>query len=117
MAPSPRFWNRIARRYARQPVADEAAYQRKLEVTRGFLRPGMEVLEFGAGTGSTSLTRAPLVGHITAIDYSPAMIEIAREKARAAGVENVRFEVSTIEDWQAAEHSYDAVFGNSILHL
>ncbi len=48
---SARFWDRIAKRYARTPVADEAAYQRKLKITRGYLRPDMEVMEFGCGTG------------------------------------------------------------------
>ncbi|MDJ0945640.1 MAG: hypothetical protein QNJ30_19405 [Kiloniellales bacterium] len=41
-----RFWDRIAERYSKRPVADEAAYQRKLEVTREYFRPEMEVLEF-----------------------------------------------------------------------
>ncbi len=46
-----RFWDRVAGRYARTPVADEAAYQRKLEITREFLRPNMEVMELGAERG------------------------------------------------------------------
>lgn len=45
----------MAKRYARQPIADEAAYRRKLEVTRTYFRPDMHVLEFGCGTGSTAL--------------------------------------------------------------
>ena len=49
MTHSARFWDRIAARYARKPVADEAAYQKKLAVTREYLRPDMEVLEFGCG--------------------------------------------------------------------
>lgn len=117
MPASPRFWNWIAKRYARQPIADEAAYQHKLEVTRGYLRPGMEVLEFGSGTGSTALTHAPHVGRITAIDFSPKMTEIARAKAEAAGIANARFEVATIEDWPAPDARYDLILGMSILHL
>ena len=50
-----RFWDRIARRYARRPVADEASYRKKLEITRGLFRPGMEVLEFGCGSGATAI--------------------------------------------------------------
>ena len=112
-----RFWDRIAERYARKPVADEAAYQRKLEVTRGYLRPEMEILEFGCGTGSTALVHAPQVKHILAIDISAKMIEIARGKAEAAGVENVSFEQATIDHFSAPEGRFDAVLGLSILHL
>ena len=45
------FWYFMAKRYSRQPIADEKAYQKKLEVTRGYFKPHMEVMEFGSGTG------------------------------------------------------------------
>ena len=45
------------------------------------------------------------------------MIEIATEKAEAAGVQNVSFEVAAIEDVAANEETYDMVMGHSILHL
>jgi ubiquinone/menaquinone biosynthesis C-methylase UbiE len=112
-----RFWDRIATRYARRPVADEAAYQKKLEVTRQYLRPDMQVLEFGCGTGSTALAHAPFVKHVRATDVSAEMIEIARAKAEAAKVENVSFEQTGIEELDAADVSLDVVMGHSILHL
>src|SRR5215217_1657238 len=59
-----RFWDNLAERYARQPIADEAAYQTKLDITRSYLHPDMAVLEFGCGTGSTALQHAPHVRHI-----------------------------------------------------
>ncbi len=58
------FWDRIAERYAKQPIADEAAYQKKLQVTRDYFRPDMAVLEFGCGTGSTAIAHAPYVKHV-----------------------------------------------------
>ena len=117
MAPSSRFWDRIAARYARQPVADEASYQTKLQVTRGYFRPDMEVLEFGCGTGSTAIGHAPFVRHIQAIDVSSKMLAIARAKAEAAGVTNVNFEQAAIESFDVPDGTYDAVLGLSILHL
>ncbi len=117
MTTSPRFWNFMAKRYARQPIADEKAYRHKLEVTQSFLRPDMKVLEFGCGTGSTALIHAPHVAHIDAIDFSEKMIKIAEEKARTQGIENVAFSRATIEDWHATDHSYDVILGLSILHL
>lgn len=114
---SPRFWDRIAKRYARRPVPDEAVYQKKLAITRQYLRPDMSVMEFGCGTGSTALAHAPYVKDIHAIDFSAKMIEIARRKADAEGVGNVTFSQSGIEEFDAPDASYDAIFGLSILHL
>ncbi len=117
MTTSPRFWNWMAKRYARQPVANEAAYRQKLETTRSYLRPDMNVLEFGCGTGSTALLHASHVARMDAIDYSAKMIDIAQKKAADQKIDNVSFKVATVEDWQAADHSYDAILGHSILHL
>ena len=112
-----RFWDRIARRYARTPVADEASYQRKLKITRRFLRPDMEALEIGCGTGSTAIAHAPYLRRIRATDISARMIEIAREKAAAAEVANVTFEQAVLEDLDIPDRSVDAVFALSLLHL
>ena len=117
MNQSVRFWDRDAERYARKPVADEAAYQRKLQITRDYFRPDMTVLEFGCGTGSTAIAHAPYVKHIRAIDMSSKMIEIARGKADAQDVRNVIFERSTIEDVSAGDQAVDAVLGLNVLHL
>ncbi len=117
MNQSAKFWDKIAERYSKQPIADEAAYQKKLEVTRGYFRPDMEVLEFGCGTGSTAIIHAPHVNHIRAIDISANMIEIAQAKADAQNIENITFEQATIEDISVAEQSLDVVLGLSILHL
>ena len=112
-----RFWDRHAEGYAKRPVADEAAYQKKLQVTQEYLRPEMEVLEFGCGTGSTALIHAPHVRHIRAIDISAKMLEIARRKAADAKLGNVTFEQAAIDDFEAPAGSFDAVLGLSILHL
>jgi 2-polyprenyl-3-methyl-5-hydroxy-6-metoxy-1,4-benzoquinol methylase len=112
-----KFWDRIAERYSKRPIADEAAYQKKLEVTRHYFRPDSDVLEIACGTGSTAIAHAPHVKHILATDISPNMIEIARSKAEAAGISNAEFRVATIKDLDAADESYDAVMAHSILHL
>lgn len=114
---SPRFWNRIARKYARRPIADEDAYRHKLKVTQGYMRPDMSVLEFGCGTGSTALVHAPHVGRYLATDFSPAMIAIARDKAAQAEAGNLDFEVSSIEEMEQPERPFDMILGMSILHL
>ena len=112
-----RFWNRIAARYARKPVPDQAAYETKLAKTDSYLQPGDRVLEVGCGTGTTALHHASAAVQILATDISEKMIGIARDKARLAGANNVRFEVSSIDDLEATPGQYDIVLAHSILHL
>ena len=117
MSKTTRFWDRIADRYAAKPVADEAVYQKKLDITRTYFRPDMEVLEIGCGTGSTAIAHAPYVNHIRATDFSHRMIEIARAKLDQQKIENVTFEQIAIDDLQIPDGSVDAVMAHSILHL
>ena len=112
-----RFWNKSADKYARRPVSDQATYERKLEISRNYFNPESEVLEIGCGTGSTAIAHAPYVGHIRATDLSSRMIEIAADKAGQAGVANVDFEVSVIEDLKVSAESVDVVMAHSVLHL
>lgn len=112
-----KFWDRIAERYSKRPIADEGAYHKKLEVTRGYFRADMEVLEIGCGTGSTAIAHAPYVQHIRAIDISSKMIEIGRGKANTEGITNVTFERSSIDELNVSDQTLDAVLALSILHL
>lgn len=117
MANPAAFWNFIARRYARSPVADEAAYRQKLDVTQRYFDADTNVLEIGCGTGTTALKHAPLVRHLRAIDFSANMIEIAEQKRLDAGIHNVTFECCAVDDLDDPPRSYDVVLGLSILHL
>lgn len=117
MPASAKFWDKVAAKYAARPVADEAAYQHKLAMTRELLRPDMEVLEIGCGTGSTAITHAPHVAHIRAVDISEKMIAIAKAKAAEAGVTNITFEVSEIDTLSVPNGSVDVVLALSVLHL
>lgn len=112
-----KFWNRVALRYASQPVSDETAYQQKLQITQSYFKPEMRVLEIGCGTGSTAIAHAPYVNHIHATDISPAMLEIAQAKAEQEHIKNIRFECMGVDELAIPEQSLDAVLGMSILHL
>lgn len=114
---SAKFWDKIAEDYSQQPIADEAAYQKKLQVTQEYFKPNMEVLEFGCGTGGTAIIHAPYVKHIRAIDFSEEMIKIAQGKAEAQNINNVTFEQLTIEELTVADETFDVVLGLGILHL
>ncbi|MDJ0580623.1 class I SAM-dependent methyltransferase [Crocosphaera sp.] len=117
MTTSTKFWDKIADKYSKQPIADEVSYQKKLTVTQEYFNPDMEVLEFGCGTGGTAIIHAPFVKHIRAIDISEKMISIAQSKAETKKINNITFEQLTIEELKAENNTYDAVLGLSILHL
>src|SRR5579871_290543 len=48
-----------------------------------------EVLDLAAGSGQFALVAARRFGHVTAVDVSPAMIAVLRERAAAAGLANL----------------------------
>ncbi len=98
IAAATRFWDRIAERYAADPIKDMAGYERTLERTAALLKPTDSVVEIGCGTGTTALRLAPSVSRIIASDVSPAMIAIARKKAEAQGCANVTFEARAAEE-------------------
>lgn len=108
------FWDKAAPKYAKSPIADQAAYEYTLGRTRTYLTPQDRVLELGCGTGSTALLLAPNVKQITATDLSPGMLAIARQKAANTGVKNVSFEVGSDVPKQGP---YDVVMGYSLFHL
>ena len=117
MADKARVWNKMADKYSRQPIANQKAYEIKLDLTREYFTPDSNVLEFGCGTGSTAILHAPYVKHIDAIDVSERMIEIARAKLAPEGIENIDFSVADMDTFKATPETYDVARGLNILHL
>ena len=117
MAEQHAFWDRLADKYAAQPIADEGAYRIKLARTQAHMTPDMDIFEFGCGTGGTAITHAPHVRSVRAVDFSARMLEKARDRAARAGVSNVTFEQGDITMMAIPPASYDMVLGLSILHL
>ncbi len=111
------FWDKIAPKYAQDPIKDMAAYEYTLERTKSYLNADDRVLEMGCGTGSTALKIASHVCKITGTDISPAMADIARNKAAAAGIRNAEFGVVTAEDAAKLPDTFDAVLGFNLFHL
>jgi ubiquinone/menaquinone biosynthesis C-methylase UbiE len=117
-APDPaRFWDRTARQYAADPIADPAGYEATLRRVQALLTPHDTVLEIGCGTGTTALRLAPRTAGLLATDVSPGMIAIAREKLAQAPQPRLRFEVA--DDVAAPRHgtAHDAVLAFNLLHL
>jgi ubiquinone/menaquinone biosynthesis C-methylase UbiE len=112
-----RFWDRTARKYAADVIADPAGYERTLECTQHYLRAADAVLEVGCGTGTTALRLAPCVASLVATDVSGEMIAIAREKAAAQGCVNAVFETARADAPDRPDGSFDVVLAFNVLHL
>lgn len=111
-----KFWNKIARKYAKDPIADERAYSQTLDRIRSYLKPTDKLLEIGCGTGTTALSLAPSVAHITGTDLSQEMIKIAQEKQSAQGVNNATFRVMDAQNSDASD-KYQTILALNLLHL
>jgi SAM-dependent methyltransferase len=64
------------------------------------LRPGQRVLELAAGPGDTGFLAAQRItpnGTLICSDGSEAMLDVARERARALGLDNVEFRQLQLE--------------------
>jgi demethylmenaquinone methyltransferase / 2-methoxy-6-polyprenyl-1,4-benzoquinol methylase len=70
---------------------------RRVAVRESGAAPGARVLDCATGTGDLALALRRAVepgGTVLGMDFCAAMLEPAREKARRAGLEDVRFEVA-----------------------
>lgn len=112
-----RFWNRTARKYARDRIADPAGYERTLARTAGLIAGAEAVLEAGCGTGSTALRLAPGVGRIVGCDLSSEMVAIAWERTQAKACHNAEFIVASATETPGGKSVYDAALAFNLLHL
>jgi ubiquinone/menaquinone biosynthesis C-methylase UbiE len=102
----------------------------RLQSQAAFLRPfterlfrdagitrGMKVLDLGSGAGDVALLAARLVGPegaVLGVDTNPAILDIARARARDAQHLNVSFEAGDIRTLSLAR-DFDAVVGRYVL--
>lgn len=85
---------------------------RERAAERARLEPGMKALDLCCGTGDLTLALAGRVGpsgSVTGADFSRPMLELAEEKAAAAGVSQAEFRWADALDLPFEDDSYDAV--------
>jgi SAM-dependent methyltransferase len=72
------------------------------------LRAGERVLDVACGNGNAALAAARRFCQVTGIDYVPALLERARQRAQADGLE-ATFQEADAEDLPFPDGSFDAV--------
>lgn len=117
MTQTGQFWDKVAVKYAAQPIRDQDAYEYTLGRTRSYLTANDHVLEIGSGSGSTALRLAGEVAQITGTDISSEMTRIATEKATAQGVRNADFHVMSALQAAETASAYQVVTAFNLLHL
>jgi 2-polyprenyl-3-methyl-5-hydroxy-6-metoxy-1,4-benzoquinol methylase len=93
---------------------DDAPQRYEDEVVRRVPAGCGRVLEVGCGTGRLSRALARRADHVLALDLSPEMIRIARERSPAAA--NVEYAVSDVAAWEPPGEAFDAVVCVATLH-
>ncbi len=96
------WWNTFER--AAQNVSDRL-------IDLASVRPQLAVVDLATGIGEPAITAARRVGaggKIVAIDQSPGMLAVARERAVALGLSNLEFRVGDLESLVLDEHAFDA---------
>ena len=107
------FWNSAAPGWKQMWTMLERAAQhvadRLVELAR--LTAGNRVLDIASGSGEPAVTAARKVGPgglVIATDQSPAMLDLARERAAALGLRNMKFVATGAEQLAVEERDFDA---------
>lgn len=110
------FWDGASKNYDKTEERFKYIHNQSRENTKKYLHSSNVVLDYGCGTGTTTCEFANLVKEIHAIDISPKMIEIAKEKVDARQIENVNFLATDIFDARLKKESFDTILAFNVLH-
>ncbi len=112
------FWNAEAERFDDQPdhgMLDPTVRSTWAELLLPLMPlPNTRVADLGCGTGSVSLLLAEAGHRVSGLDISPAMVEKARQKIAASGVEAV-FAVGDAAAPPWPPESFDVVITRHVL--
>lgn len=105
-----------------QKILPGAIQKRREFVDFVGVKPGMEVLELGCGTGVLTFEgglaeRVGKKGWVTATDPSTGMLHRAALRLDRSGYENVSLEAAAAEQIPYGDHEFDCVLGVSFFHF
>ncbi len=91
-----------------EKVADSIADVHAALVAALEPQPGEEFLDVGCGAGNVAELAAGAGAHVTGIDLSPRLIDVARSRAEAAGF-HIHYTVGDAENLDVPDASFDVV--------
>lgn len=81
------------------------------------VRPGMQVLDLGCGSGDLTLHLVETGADVVALDLAPGMVEVARERvARFGAGGTATFVAAPAEDSGLSKGQFDVILGRYVLH-
>jgi len=93
-----KWWKQLEENGNRLGLGAQKVSNKLLELTE--IRPGDRVLDIATGHGEPAITAAQCVGsdgNVLAIDISPQMLEIAKERSILLGLQNIEFKEGDAE--------------------
>jgi demethylmenaquinone methyltransferase/2-methoxy-6-polyprenyl-1,4-benzoquinol methylase len=100
------YYRRRAGEYDVTAYGDVAVARTRIARLVAEMRPTGRVLEIACGTGLWTEALAGQAETLTAIDVSPEVVEIARDRVRSA---NVNFEIADVFSWDPGAR-FDVIF-------
>ncbi len=80
------------------------------------LRPDMNAMDFGSGTGLVTLGLLPYVGSLTAVDTSGEMLRVLAEKLKVLQIGNVHTLLSETDKTPLPASEFDLIVSSMVLH-
>lgn len=113
-----KFWDSFAKMYDNFiHKRTSKSYEELFKKLRKDTQNSNDLLEIATGTGLISIDLSSQILHITAIDISREMIEIAKSKAKNQNISNVDFQVGDSCNLDLKNSSFDTVIASNVLHL
>lgn len=106
---TPDAWDRVGQGYTSRFTPTLAAYAR---TALSLAQPAADahILDVATGPGTLALLAAPEVRRVSALDFSPGMIDRLRREAADRGLTNVEAVVGDGQALPFADESFDAAF-------
>lgn len=118
MERSREFWDNLSSKYDSQVEAIYGkAYSDTISLTKKYLKNTDIVLDYGCGTGITTIELAESVEKVYAIDTSKNMINIAKGKSVRKGISNIEYFNADIYDKRLIAGYFDAVMAFNVLYF
>lgn len=110
------YFQRVAKQWdtLRSNYYDESVIVKTLE--HAPIAKTQTVVDVGTGTGFMAAGLAPLARQVIGVDFSDAMLAVARENMTKLGLTNVEFHQGTLQHLPLDNATADVVVANMALH-